>query len=591
MKNRNYDHKSDKVRDPADIRSYFSLEKKTLAIVTFSGLLYNIGMAAGPWFEGQLAQCLADIISGVRKFRDMLILAIVYVLVILAVQAFRYAKRLYVRKFANNISRYMKQVLYSSLIRRSKTSLESEGAGALMTKAINDVDTCVEGIRKFTTEIFDTGVVMVVYLVMLFLYDWRLTLISMIFPPIAYFIARKLRRIVSSCAAACKESSGRLSSATLDRMNNVVTYRVYGQENNLNTLYEKDLTDYERSSIRSDIWETSLQPLYQIISMTSVIFILYFGSRNVTGTGWRMWNIAAFTTFLSCFSKLALKSSKAAKLFNAVQKARVSWKRIKPFMEKCPDDPDAEMSSASHPATLNVNALSFRYPVHGDKESSDHIFSDLSFEAHAGDIIGVTGPVASGKSSFGRIFLNEFPYDGSILINGRDLGSGRSSELVSYMGHDPELLSTTIEENILLGSSGDIMPYLKAVCIDEEVMLMDKGIHTVIGSGGVRLSGGQQARIALARTLMHRRPVIILDDPFSAVDMKTEHDIFINLRKVASDSIIILISHRLAVFPELEQIIWMSGGKTSVCGHASMMLGSPEYAHLYELQNGGADDE
>ena len=166
--------------------------------------------------------------------------------------------------------------------------------------------------------------------------------------------------------------------------------------------------------------------------MTSVLLILYFGVRNVRGTGFQVWDIAAFTTFLSCFSKLSQKSSSAAKLFNSIQKAQVSWARIQPIL--------AESS--------------------GD---------------------------AAGKSTLGRAFLCEQPYLSSILWNGQEL-SGMSPELqrhiVGYLGHDPELMSDTIADNILLGSPQDPAPYLHAVCLDKDLSQMEGGSDTRIGCGG-----------------------------------------------------------------------------------------------------------
>lgn len=114
--------------------------------------------------------------------------------VTLAVQASRFVKRFYVRRFANNINRRMKGVLYANLVRASRASLEKEGAGEIMTKAISDVDDCVEGIRKFTTEVFDTGVALVGYVVMLFVYDWRLALLSLVFTPVSYFCAARMKK-------------------------------------------------------------------------------------------------------------------------------------------------------------------------------------------------------------------------------------------------------------------------------------------------------------------------------------------------------------------------------------------------------------
>ena len=115
-----------------------------------------MGLLATPWFEGRLAQCLADILGGSATAARMAMLVILYVIVTFIVQAARFVKRFYVRRFANNINRRMKGILYANLVRQSRAALEKEGVGNVMTKAISDVDDCVEGMRKFTTEVFDT---------------------------------------------------------------------------------------------------------------------------------------------------------------------------------------------------------------------------------------------------------------------------------------------------------------------------------------------------------------------------------------------------------------------------------------------------
>lgn len=203
---------------------YFRTEKRILLVVAATGILYNIGMVAGPWFEGQMVQCLCDVIGLKREPSQMLLLAAGYVLCILFVQGLRFLKRLSVRKFANRISKQIKLTLYRNLLYRKKA--EQEEAGAMMTKIISDADACVEGMRKFTTEVFDTGVVMIAYLSMLLRYDWRLTLLSMLFPPIAYFLAEKLKVTVTRNVARSRQSSAKLNADTLERVANALTYQI-----------------------------------------------------------------------------------------------------------------------------------------------------------------------------------------------------------------------------------------------------------------------------------------------------------------------------------------------------------------------------
>ena len=570
---------------PDSIAAYFRLEWLPLTLITLSGLAYNVGLLAGPWFEGRLAQCLADILGGNETAAAMTALAAGYILVTLLVQAARFIKRFYVRRFANNINRRMKDVLYANLVRQSRGALEKQGAGELMTKAISDVDDCAEGIRKFTTEVFDTGVALAGYIVMLFAYDRHLALLCMIFPPISYICAEKMKKPVQRAGAAYKKAAAALSAATLDRAKNAVTYRIYGCEDAQEARYEAALDGYEQAAVRANVWQAALPPLYLAASNLSVLFILWFGAKNVLGTGWRAWDIAAFTTFLSCFMKMAVKSSKTAKLFNAVQRAEVSWKRIKPMMKT----PQA-LEPLAVPAAqrVEVSGLSFCY------DGGAPIFEDVSFSAQPGDIIGVTGPVACGKSTLGRVFLGERPYGGSVRIGGRELSElspREAASTVGYLGHDPELWNDTVEENVLCGEAGDAMRFLALTALDGEVRAMERGLQTVVGNGGVRLSGGQAQRLALARTLAHPRPVLVLDDPFSALDRRTEDEVFARLKACAQDRIVILISHRLCHFPELRQIVFMQGGKADVGTHEALCASVPAYRALYESQTGGAAHE
>ena len=562
---------------PDRILSYFRLEWLPLAFVTLSGLVYNIGLLATPWFEGRLAQCLADILGGSETAAKMAMLVSAYILVTLLVQAARFVKRFYVRRFANNINRRMKGILYANLVRQSRAALEKEGAGELMTKAISDVDDCVEGMRKFTTEVFDTGVALVGYAVMLLVYDWRLALLSLLFTPVSYVCAAGMKKPVQRAGAAYKKAAGALSAATLDRAQNAVTYRIYGCEDVRAEKYEDALNTYEKTAVRSNVWQSALPPLYLAASEAGVLFILWFGAKNVLGTGWSVWDIAAFTTFLSCFTKLVVKSSKAAKLFNAVQKAEVSWTRIKPLMKQ-PEQ--LAPLRIPEPADVTLENLSFAY-------GGEPVFTGLSLTARPGDIIGITGPVACGKSTLGRVFLCEAPYGGSARFGGTEFSAltpRQISATVGYLGHDPELSADTVQNNVLCGSEQEAEPYLAAAALDGEVRRMEQGLETVIGPGGTRLSGGQAQRLALARTLAHGRPVLVLDDPFSALDRNTEDIVFRNLQEYAKDKVVFLISHRLYHFPQMQQVIFMDGGKTTVGTHAELMAAEPVYLQLYESQ-------
>ena len=572
------------------ITNYFRSEKKVLTIVTVSGLAYNTGLLAGPYFQGKLV----DAIMQNLPLKNVLVISIMFIAAIALVQAARAVKRFYVRRFANNVNAGMQKEVYANFIRESEDRLVHENMGSLMTKAVSDVDACVEGMRKFTTELFDTGVFLVSYLVTLFIYDWKLTIISCIFIPPALFTASRLRQLITGYTSSWRKSTSEVSEQTYTYVNNTMLYRITGREESNCISYEQLNRDYEKKAILAGIWENSMMPVYKIISLIGVIAIIIAGSKKVVSDSW---TAGQFTAYITMFIALADKASHAGKLFNSVQKAEVSWKRIKPFLgTETAEQHSSVSSSTTYDSTayplVNIHNVSFAWP------ENKPLFSAVDFTAHCGSIIGITGPVACGKSSLCRLFLGAQAYKGSIMLKDRELSSLSDSErisLVSYMGHDASLMTASIYENITLGDDGDVLPALHAVCFDEDLASMNDGIQTLVGNGGMRLSGGQQERIALARTLYHKKPVMIFDDPFASVDAATEYQILSNMRTFCADCAIILVSHRLSQFSKLDGILLLDeNGNTTFSTHENLMKTSPVYRKLYEFQQGtvpAADSE
>src|SRR5574344_109676 len=350
------------------------------------------------------------------------------------------------------------------------------------------------------------------------------------------------------------------------------------------------------SSTGSAFWQASLnamEPLYSIIVMVASVFIIVFGAKNVTST---FWTVGRFSAYLSLFAGLAGKASHAGKLFNSVQKATVSWKRIKPYLSQASDN--STIMQSSNQFSLQRETTTPIAEIHNVSFSfkdKPPLFSNVSCTCHPGTITGITGPVACGKSVFAHLFLgSDSPmlhqnarFTGSILLNGNDIMSSGTGG-IALQFHDSQFFSGTIYDNITLGDDGDIMPVLHAVCFDDDLSSMPEGVQTIVGNGGIRLSGGQQSRIALARTLYHAKSLLVLDDPFAAVDPSTEETILHNIRTMLSDKIVILISHRLRLFNQLDNIVVLhrDGTPPEYGTHDSLLSTSPLYASLFNEQQG-----
>lgn len=570
------------IEHPDKMSSYWKRQWKVIAAVVFFGILFNASMAIGPILQGKLI----DTIVSQAQLSTVLLQIGLFVGAILFIQIMRFFKRYYVRLFANRTSATMRMMIYNNIMNKDIIELSQERTGDLMTKAISDVDICVEGMRKVTTEVFDTGVLILSYFISMLIYDWKITIGACIFVPVAMLLAEYLKKVIVKYSKAARSQFSHVSDLTYDNIEHTVLLRVNGLEGKNRQEYFRQLDDLEKKSVKASILENSMQPIYNVIALLGIMMVLFYGGKNVIAD---VWTIGMFSTYITIFAALTTKASKAAKLFNSFQKATVSWQRIKPYLtdykQKNKDD------RGSHgDGVLMVKDLSFHYP-HAEELVVQHI----SFSARPGDLVGITGPVACGKSSLGVALQGLYPYIGSIKLDGVELREYSETEIsrrVSYLGHLPQLLSDTIYNNITLGEDGDISAVLHDVCFDEDLKDMPDGIHTMVGSSGVRLSGGQQARIALARALYRHSPLMILDDPFSSVDMKTEEAIIENLRSHYSDCIIVLISHRLSIFPKTDSIIVIHRDREAEYGtHTTLLSSSELYASIYSLQMGVDDNE
>lgn len=576
--------KIEPMKQPDKILNYWKKEKFVVTCIIVFGIASNTSMILGPIYQGKLIDSIAE----GNSLSSVVLVATLYAMLIGITQLFRYFKRFYIRRFANSTSSTMRFMIYNNIMSKSTSELDNENTGNLMTRVISDVDLCVEGMRKFTTEVFDTGVLMISYLISMLFYDVKITMLSIIFVPVAMAIAEKLKSVIYKYAREYRKKSSDIADVTYDMIENSMLYRVTGMEVKNRARYNEELEDLKNKAIKASILENSMQSIYNVIAMLGIIMVIYLGGTKVIRGGW---TVGSFSTYIAMFTAMATKASKAAKLFNSVQKSQISWKRIEPYLSDYKTK-DSSSSIDNRDTMLAVEGLSFSYG-----EGRENIIENISFKAKKGEIIGITGSIASGKSTLGLSLLGLYPYLGSIKVDGRELNDYSQyerSQMISYLGHKPQLLSDSIYNNITMGSSKEISDVLKDVCFDTDLDAMQKGQDTLVGNSGIKLSGGQQARIALARALINKNKIIILDDPFSAVDMKTEEKIIENLRSNYKDSLIILISHRLAIFNRINKIILLKNDTTADMGtHEELMKKSDVYATIYNLQctEGGDYDE
>ncbi|OPZ36412.1 MAG: putative multidrug resistance ABC transporter ATP-binding/permease protein YheI [Tenericutes bacterium ADurb.BinA155] len=576
-----------KVKKPERLLSYWAAQWPLCLLITITGFLYNFGMLVSPYFEGRIV----DSIEAQQPFNDVLILLAIFIGSILAVLLARIAKRYTVRRFANNTSVTMRLILENNLLHK-KSQDGNDSTGTTLSKMISDVDATVEGMRKLTTEIFDTVIMFIFYIAYLFLFDVTMTLYVLIPVFVAVLVAFIMRKAIFSASSQARKANGKLTSATYDLFDNAITYRIYGRDQDHLKEYDGLLGEYEKKNVKASALTDMMIPLANIIALVGLVPLFILGpskvassaplSAPIPGIMNANWTLGAFTSYLTTFVLMASKASKTAKLFGSIEKGLASWKRIKPLIK--PYAPYETPVTVAKDDELVIK--DFSLTIDGKT-----LISHLNLTAKRGQIIGITGPIASGKSAFTKVFSKALPYEGSVSLFGKELSDYSPSELAGTtitMPHKNELFTDTIEHNISLGGSEPVAPYLERVSFTEDLATMPLKEQTLVGNEGIKLSGGQQERLCLARTLYERKPLLILDDPFASVDPKTEAEIVTHLREDCGDSLVLLVSHRLSSFAGLDQVIVLDPEKGPEVGsHESLLKSSPLYHSLYLLQQSG----
>lgn len=572
-------------RHPEKLTSYFKLSLPLMIMISISGILYNLGMLANPYFEGLLVDTISSPDTSLRQF---LLLILIFVITILAVQIFRAIKRYLVRRFNNNTVTTIRKTLYNNLMNESLLQLQNENMGQLLTRLQSDCFQTCEGLRKLTTEIFDTVFLFLFYIMYLCFYSVKMTLFALIPVFFAILFAFLMRKKIYQANVAAKKANARLSNETYSLFDHALLFRLYSRDEENLKRYDDVLKDYEKKNVHSELLSEMYVPISNVISLLGLLPIIYLGSAAVIDSAsfslsipYVMngnWTIGALTTYVTTFVLLSSKASHTANLFSSIEKGLSSWKRIKPYIKPYQEYPKREL--------LQGDSLVLKdFSIRTDERV---LFHDLNLTCKKGEVVALTGMVASGKSYFGKVFLDEVPYSGSAVLFGkevRDFTRGEIKGNITYMGHRCELVSDTIKDNIAYGEEKDVKPYLDMVDFNKDMESMGQKEETLVGNEGVKLSGGQQERIALARTFYHKKGLVILDDPFASVDIKTEHTIMNSLRKEAEDSIILFFSHRLSYFPYCDKIIVINDdGSLSTGTHESLLKDNKTYQELYQLQ-------
>ena len=530
-----------------------------------------------------------ELSAGTATSPHLLKLSIAVCLVALCVAVLRFIWRYLIIGFSRILEKKLRDRLFAHVLRMDQPFFERYTVGDLMARSGNDMATVQMACGMGLVAAADALVMSTAALGFMLAIDVKLTLIALLPMPLLVICTRVLSGRLHQRFNLVQEQFSLLTEfarATLVSIRLIKGYALERfQEDRFQVLGEQ----YVRGNLRVAVIQGLLFPIATLVGNIGMLLVLYYGGTLVIEG--RL-TIGSFVAFISYLYMLIWPMMAIGWVANLVQRGMTSLRRIHHLLEQQPVvDPGPTLLLPAAPATTyTCRGLHFTYPF-----AAHPALSDINLDIGPG-LLGMTGRTGSGKSTLCKLLLRLYPVaDGTLFFRGQDVNRLAQADIrscLAYVGQEPMVFADTIAKNIALGrpeaTSKEIEAAARAAAIDADIRAFVNGYQTVIGERGVQLSGGQRQRLALARALLCDRPMLIIDDALSAIDVETEQQVLQGILSVFQEKTVLLVSHRINVLRHADQIVLIDAGRIVGQGHHEDLLHHSFYRAMTEKQQGDA---
>ncbi len=495
----------------------------------------------------------------------------------------------YVAKVGTSLVAKIREEQYKKVQSFSFNNFDKFRTNSIITRLTTDVATIQNVVTQGMRPFLRAPLMMVFSIVLSFVMSWHLALVFVVIMPILavllYLVLRKVRPMFS------------IIQKTYDKVNRIVQENIIGIKT-IKSYVRKDYEigkyeeiNYELYSISKKGFQTIAlnAPIMQIVIYFTIVMILYFGGTLHSVGGIK---VGALTSFLSYVLQLLNTLMMLSNVFMLISRSNASAERVLALLNEESDIIDNKTSNLIvKDGSIQFSNVSFKY-----SKNDFNVLNDLNFSVESGETVGIIGETGSSKSSL--INLIERFYDvseGSIKISGnniKDYSLYNLRDSISLVPQNNVLFKGSIKDNLLWGkkdaSIDDINEALKLSCSYDFVYnSLQDNINTDVGQGGDKLSGGQRQRICLARAIIKKPKILILDDVTSALDRITESNVIFNLKTKLKETTKIIISQKITSVMSADKIIVLDNGRISGVGsHKYLLENNNIYKEIYQLQHG-----
>ena len=564
---------------------YFSQYKRLVAAAIFFAIVGNVLALVAPVLSANAINAI-DTKSGVVDMDAVLFYCIAMAVCYVLSSAFTYALTFTMTKLSRNISRKMREEVFDKLLSLPVSFFDKRLAGDVINRLIYDIDTVNASLSNDIVQI-STGVITIVgSLVSMLLLSPLLSCVFVVIIPLTVLVTVQRSRVMRPLFRKRSGKLGELNGYSEEMLSGIRTIKGYGREEEISARYEERNRIAAGAYYDADYYGSKVGPTVNFINNLSTVFISVLG-------GWLFlqgkMQLGYVSAFLQYSRKFTGPINEFANIISEIQSALAAAERLFGVLDETPgqDAPQTLPAPQGVQGRVEFSNVTFGY------EPEKPILKGVSFSAKAGSTVAIVGPTGAGKTTIVNLLMRFYDADkGEILLDGVETRRYTRSDLraqFTMVLQDTWLFEGTVRENIAYGADGvtqeEIERAARAAGVHDFILSLPQGYDTRITDGGSSLSKGQKQLLTIARAMVSRARILILDEATSNVDTRTEILVQAATQKLMQGKTCFVIAHRLSTIVGADLILVVRGGNIVESGtHTSLLEQGGFYASLYGAQ-------
>ena len=498
-----------------------------------------------------------------------------------------YLARITMIGVAEDVKALVQSDMSKALVEADTGYIDDKHTGKFISNLTFDVGLITNLVSTVILNFFKDSLTLIGLLSVMFYQNWKLALIAITMIPLASFAAKSLGKRIGKISTEAQVESGILTSHLIEVFKNHKIIKIFQQENKENLRIVKFINNLKEKSKKIGIIFVRATPIMETLTGIMIAILIYFSAKLILNDELE---INSFFSFLAAMMLSYQPVRSLATLNMAINQGLSSAKRVLPII-----DVKNEIRENKNSIDLNIkNAnikfenVSFYY-----KKNDAEVLKSINIEIVGGKMNALVGHSGAGKSTILNLIPRFFNCTkGDIFIDNQSIYSAKINSLrrnISLVSQDTTLFDDTIKNNIAYANQDateeEIIEAAKNSFADEFIEKLPNKYETQIGEDGVRLSGGEKQRLSIARAILKKTPIILLDEATSSLDAETESKIQKGLNYLTKNKTTLVIAHRLSTILNSEKIFVMDKGSVvSEGSHEELLKTSPIYKNFYEKQ-------